>query len=374
MLNKDNNLSINVLHLRSTAGMYGAENVLIEIAKNSKLFNINAFVGTIRSINDCYPELLNIAKKYNIPVVDFVSRDKLDINCIKEVQKFVDKNKIDIIHAHGYKENFYCLMILKQIKKISTNHLWKLNSLKSYIYCFIDSFAIRFFDYVVGVSSDICRQMILLQINNVIKVANGIDCKNYTPRTKNYELLKSLGVDSDKFILGMVSSLTPEKNHKVVFDALKVLNNQNIKLVVVGDGCLKNDLIAYTKKIGVSDSVHFVGNQSNVVEFYSIFDVFILSSFSEGLPIALLEAMSCKKTVVASDVGEISYVVTNGYDGLLFDANSVSSLVNKLQLVINSTELCNYLSNNSRNTVCKNYSSLNMAYNYSVLYRNLLKL
>ena len=121
----DINNTKRVLHLRSSGGLLGAENVVIEIAKFSAQNGWESVVGGINNISDPYPEFLNLADSNNIQKVLFKSNGPLDFKCVREIKKFVDKEGIDIIHTHGYKENMYTLLLKNNLPKVATNHLWK---------------------------------------------------------------------------------------------------------------------------------------------------------------------------------------------------------------------------------------------------------
>ena len=98
----------------------------------------------------------------------------------------------------------------------------------------MDIFLLRFFDRVVGVSGEIANEMNTLGIGNVCKIANGIDVDRFTVSNKSALLLEQFGITNDAIVLGMISSLTPEKNHKIVIECLEKLNNRQLILLIVG--------------------------------------------------------------------------------------------------------------------------------------------
>ena len=174
-----------VLHLRSSGGLLGAENVVLEIAKFSTQNGWESIVGAINDVNDPYPEFLELADTYGVKCALFKSDGKLDFSCVREIKKFIDKYSIDIIHTHGYKENIYSLMVRSGLPKVSTNHLWKTSTLKAKIYCCIDAILIRLFDEIVGVSDEIVNGMRRVGIKHSFKIANGVDCNKFSVVSRN---------------------------------------------------------------------------------------------------------------------------------------------------------------------------------------------
>ncbi len=360
-----------VLHLRSSGGVYGAENVIIEIAKHSGQYGWESIIGAINHIHDPYPLFLKTAAQYGIETVIFQSRRQIDFTCCKEINEFCKKNDISIIHSHGYKENFFSLISKNSIPRIATNHLWKGASLKSRFYCFSDAIFIRFFDEVVGVSDHIIEQMKRFRIKNVHKIPNGIDTQRFTPMQKSDFFMEKYCLTSSDLVLGMISSLSAEKNHQIVIKALKEIQHSGIKLLIVGDGALKDDINTQINQAGLTDKVVLAGTEENIVDVLSVIDIFLLPSLIEGLPMALLEAMACEKPVISSKVGEVPNVIHNNENGILVEPGNLQQLIDAINKLICDKELRHNLSKSARDTVVKKYSSDKMAFEYCELYNRL---
>lgn len=357
-----------VLHLRSSGGVYGAENVIIEIAKNSFRYGWESVIGAINHINDPYPLFLKNAAQYGIETVLFQSRRQIDFICCKEINDFCKNNDISIIHSHGYKENFFSLISRSSIPRIATNHLWKGASIKSRFYCFSDAIFIRFFNEVVGVSDNIIEQMKKYRIKNVHKIPNGIDTQKYISKQKSKFFMNEYGLTDSDLVLGMVSSLSFEKNHQLVIKALKQIHYPGLKLLIVGNGALKDDITSLIHQTGLTDKVVLTGTEENIVDVLSVIDIFLLPSLVEGLPIALLEAMACEKPVIASKVGEIPNVIQNKENGILVEPGNLQQLIDAINKLICDKELRHNLTKLARDTVINTYSSNKMAFEYCELY------
>lgn len=362
-----------VLHLRSSGAMLGAENVIIEIAKNSKKYGFESIIGAIKDKNDEIPELVDVSKSNNIETVVFEHSGIFDFKCAKAIKQFTVQNKIAVIHCHGYKEDFFCIFSRVRLPYIATNHLWKQTTFKLKIYRLLDSILLRRFDRVVGVSNEIISDMKKLGITHLEKIANGIDEKRFVPLKKSKLLMAKYKVAQDNIVIGMVSSLTPEKNHAMAIECLSQINNPKLFLLIVGDGPCKDRLKVLVDAKRLSNNVIFAGWHDDVPELLSIIDIYLLTSLTEGLPMSLLEAMSCKKAVIASRVGDIEAVVENGVNGLIFEVGDLGGLKNAILNIFNNTVNVEYLGSAARKTVTKKFSSILMAKKYCQVYSDLVR-
>lgn len=361
-----------VLHLRSSGGVLGAENVLLEIAKHSNLYGYQPVVGVLTDSGDPSPELLSVALDNGLRAVEFICHPPMDLSCARSIRAFVSVNRVSLLHCHGYKEDFYGLLSQSGVPKLATNHLWKTHSLMLRLYRIMDIFLLRRFDLVTGVSDEIVEEMKRLGITRSVKVQNGVDLDRFGVVSGVQGGDERLGTHSRGVVFGMVSSLTSEKNHALAIDALAGLEDQNAQLLVVGDGPLLGALQDRAVRSGVGERVHFMGRQRNIREILSVVDVFLLSSLKEGLPMALLEAMACGKAAIVSRVGENAHVIEDNINGILVDSGDLFSFVKAMQLLIHRKDLIEKFGREARKTVEKKFSSLRMTWDYCQLYDQLL--
>ncbi len=159
-------------------------------------------------------------------------------------------------------------------------------------------------------------------------------------------------VNNEMIRLLNVARLTGIKNQKLLVSAVAKLNKetqQTWTLDILGIGPLKQMIENQVNELGIEDKVFLRGQlnrEEAFWEYYDESDVFVLSSRSEGTPKVLLEAMARSLPVVASDVGGISYLAPHKNRGLLFDDNSVDSLVNALINIKDNDELRNQMARN----------------------------
>ncbi|MFK8020300.1 MAG: glycosyltransferase family 4 protein [Pseudomonadales bacterium] len=164
-------------------------------------------------------------------------------------------------------------------------------------------------------------------------VHSGIDLDKLEPMAASTHLLEQWGINSEKdIVLGIVARLSEEKGHHYLFEALHIARQSRpeLKLLVIGDGPLRDELEAKVDSLAMRDCITFTGTQRNIPEYLSIIDVFTLSSTRESFPLAAREAMASGKAVVAPRIGGCGEVVDEGSTGLLFEAANVDDLAEKI--------------------------------------------
>jgi glycosyltransferase involved in cell wall biosynthesis len=145
-----------------------------------------------------------------------------------------------------------------------------------------------------------------------------------------------LGLADDDAVVGTVGNFTAKKDHATLLRAMAALGRDlpAARLVLVGSGPLEADLRHRAGDLGLADRASFVGSRHDVLELLPAFDVFALSSRFEGLPIALLEAMATGLACVATRVGGVPEVVSDGRDGLLVEPGDPDALATAIGKVL----------------------------------------
>ena len=158
-------------------------------------------------------------------------------------------------------------------------------------------------------------------------IQNGITPMSFEGRSR-LEVRTATGIGPDDLFLLSVGRLVDAKAHDILVSAMPIVLKEfpNAKVGICGDGVLRQNLEAQIKSLGLADSVKLLGEQSNVAKFLSSADVFILPSRSEGLPMALLEAMSVGLPVIVTKMEGLDEVVIEGVHGLFAPINDARAL------------------------------------------------
>ncbi len=174
-------------------------------------------------------------------------------------------------------------------------------------------------DAMIAVSAADAHRMVDLEripAHKVRIVPNGIVAPVVTDTAK---LRTELGLAGDIPIVGTIATLRPEKRLDVLIDALAQIAGRGVafRLVVVGDGPLAEELRLRAGAAGIADSVSFLGHRSDARELAAGFDIAVLTSDREGLPLSLLEYMALGRAIVATAVGGIPDAVRHEREALL---------------------------------------------------------
>ena len=190
-----------------------------------------------------------------------------------------------------------------------------------------------FVNMILSISNNMGKKLNKLGNKNVAVIPQHINWDKFKIE-KNKDILDEFNIKKD-FVVGFVGRLSPEKNIATILHCAKAIPSASF--VIVGDGPQKITLENMSKDL---DNIYFVGSRQDVEKFYGAFDVLLLPSHVEGLPLVILEAMTAGTPTIASDVGAISEVIYNGISGdLIWNSRAPQLFVQTLEKFINNKEL-----------------------------------
>lgn len=367
-----------VLHLIDSAGMYGAEKVVLTLLEELLNSKFPGILGCIRESVTEVPQIARAAQDKGIPVQYFTMGRGLNLFGILRIIRFIHNNGIRIVHSHGYKSNIFLgFLPVKKFRVVSTVHGWakETGGMKIRIYEFLDSFALRRIDQVVAVSKGVINDLIKhgLREEKISVVYNGIKLSIIANSFNISQVRSRYGMTNDDFVIGTVGRLEKVKGHSYLIEAMPSILKEikHCKLIIVGDGPLEMDLRRLVEKLDLSKYVKFAGYINDIDSFLAMIDLFVLPSLSEGLPITLLEAMDSGKPVLASEVGGIPEVITDNDNGLLFPSADSSSISKAIKNMYQDQSLTKKMSAKGKYIVKEQHSSSSMAKQYSTIYSRL---
>lgn len=205
-------------------------------------------------------------------------------------------------------------------------------------------------------------------------IPNGVDTYKFCVKKKEI-IRQRFRFNQNNFIIGIVARLDPIKNHKNLICVFNELCNiyPDLKLLIVGDGALGDELKEQVNKLNISEKVFFMGNRNDVSEIYNLFDVFILPSLNEGMSNTILEAMASGLPVIASNVGGNPELVIDGKTGFLFPAKDQGYLYKSIETYILHPEIKMQHGYFGRQRVLKEFTLDQMVKSYENLYLNLIR-
>ena len=228
---------------------------------------------------------------------------------------------------------------------------------------------------VSGSLADHLRGALRISAEKIVVIPNGVDTSAFRPRPRPQALAAALGIHPGAAIIGSVGRLDPVKRYDLLLRAfaetatcIRQAGMQSPSLVLVGDGEGRDALAQLAAGLGVADQVRFVGWQRDVTRYYALFDVFALSSVSEGTPVSLLEAMASAVPVVVTDVGGMPDVLGDALRDQLVPSLDGAALARKLSGLLLNRELRHRLGALGRARIVENYSLERMVGAYLDLY------
>lgn len=293
---------------------------------------------------------------------------------------FIDQT-IQIVHTHGINPFFYGALGSKLARvpvTIQTDHARGIFpvSKKEMVSERILSW---FVDCIVAVSDGVKDDLVNFENINPKKIHviyNGIDASKYRITIDQWKKREELGITNSDIIIGVGVRLSEQKGISYLIEALKILDAfiPKVKLLIVGDGELREDLEKLSAECGIADKVIFTGFRSDIHELLQIIDVYALPSLWEGHPLVLLEAMAAGKPIVATDVSGNRETVDHGRTGLLVPPKRPKELANSLKELLNNEELRNQMGQMSYKTFKDKFTLEKTIKEYQHLYEQFLNL
>ena len=226
---------------------------------------------------------------------------------------------------------------------------------------------------VVSVSRALARHLardLWLNPSRIVTISNGVRQSTVVDSTIRAEL--GLG-ERDQLVVA-VGNLYPVKGHIHLLDAFALLAQRfpRLQVAIAGRGELEQPLRARARELGIGERFHLLGLRSDIGNVLAGADVFVLPSLSEGVPLAVLEAMLAERPVVASAVGEVPIVLDHGRAGSLVPPGDASALAAALAVVLGEPAVAQRLARAARQRALERYTLDAMLRDYLALYAKAL--
>src|SRR3989338_7008654 len=305
-----------ILQLISSAGFFGAENMVITLSKELNKIGVTTYLGIFNNHRKPQREIVERARKYNIPIKIFNCNGRLDMGAIYEIRKFA---------------------ILTVISEIVKNEIIKSGIKKERLF-FID---------------------------------NGVDLESFSSKPDGPELKSELGIISPRQIAGSIGRLSEEKGHRYLLEAAHEVIKEipDITFLIIGCGPLEENLKSEAKRLNIDKNIIFTGFKKEIAKFLNIMDIFVLPSLIEEMTIALLEAMACRKPIIATNVGSVSKLIKDNETGALVNPGDAQGLAKAIIYLLKDKAKSRAMADKAYELVKNEFSSAKMARNYLNIYR-----
>jgi sugar transferase (PEP-CTERM/EpsH1 system associated) len=364
---------IRIAHVVYKLDVGGLERVVINLMKHMPRDVYTASLYCLKEGGNLTNELLEDG--YQVQYM--YKKDGLEFSLFPRIAKHFKRERVDIVHCHNYGALFYGAVgsrLARAAGTVYTAHgtysADRLGRLRFARFVPVDR--------VVAVSAQAREAMLApgnITPDRVDTLPNGIDTELFDVTLDRRELKRELGLPEGVAVFGIVARLSPEKQHRILLDAMALLGAEHSGsvLVVVGDGPIRSELEAHAAGAGIAERVLFLGERRDVPRLLQVFDVFVLSSRLEGLSLTLLEAMAAGLPIVATDVGGNSEVVVDGRTGFIVESGDPAALASRMARLAGDPELSRSMGEMGRKRVVERYSLQAMVKRYDTVYHELLE-
>ncbi|WHZ29216.1 MAG: hypothetical protein OJF51_004017 [Nitrospira sp.] len=320
---------------------------------------------------------------YGIPVEIFPEKDWSSIRIGTALRRYFGQKRFDIVHTHKYKDTILAAPLARWAgvpHVVRTVHglTEPFSGVNAWKMAFYESVERRVHEQYVStllaVSSEIERRLRRTGATDVVCIRNGIELNALPDGSMRSAKRKAFGVTDDVCVIGSVGRLTPVKGFPHLIKAVQLLTEQGlcVKLWLVGDGILNQELCRLAQDLGIAERVVMLGHREDTYELLQAMDMFVLSSLHEGIPMALLEAMAVGLPVIATRVGGIPEVIEDRVSGILVEPGDPNGLALMCRRLMHDTASAERLGQAARARVEERFSARTMAADVANVYRRLV--
>lgn len=362
-------MKIKLLIILNTLEAGGAENIVLQLCRNLDKEKYQIAVATVMGGGVLEKEFAALGAQIFI----FQKKGKFGFNILKSLRALMRQYKPDIIHTHLWSgdtwgriaallENHYIL--------VSTEHNRNEDEsvLKKCVKHFLSYFTTQLVASSVAIKSYQVKKE-LIDAKRIEVIYYGIELERFPFRG-----VKVARYGEGPLKLLTIGRLTHQKGQWILLEAMSKFDDiyPDATLTILGEGEMREELQTVAKRLRLDGRVKFLGKVANPQDYLKEADLFILPSLYEGLGVVLLEAMSIGVPVIASDIPAVDEVIENENNGLLFESENSSQLVDDILRIIKNVDLQQQLVENARKTVEEKFTVKRMANEYDALYTKLL--
>jgi glycosyltransferase involved in cell wall biosynthesis len=321
-------------------------------------------------------------KDLGVPVfeVPFTAFSPASFRLLRRIRQ---RDGIELMHVHGRKAGFYgrlaCLFAdTPVVYSFHGLHHQKHGVLLRTLVVGVERALAKRTDRFINVSSSerqACLALGLLAPEKSLVVCNGIDWRSFDALTVDVGQVKAgLGFDPGDVVVGQIAKFDVQKAQDDLAAAIPLVLEScpSAKFLFVGDGALRPQIEDQVARLGVDRQVVFTGYRDDVALLLKALDVVVLPSRWEGLPLVLLEAMACRKPIVASRVTGNIDVVVDGMTGLLVPSGAPQALAAKIVVLLQDARFRDELGRRGRERVEQEFSLERMVAHMRSVYQDLL--
>lgn len=332
-----------IIHILQLKGVGGVQELVLNLAKGLQQNDVESIIFTFKGAEDIY---IQIYEKNNIPI--YVSPYSVkDVRNIIEILKYIKRNNVNYLHVHNTVPQILCSLILpfinNSIKGIVTEHSQTSKRRKYNLLRFIDELTYHPYHKIVSVSKSVNTTMINwlkhIDKNKFVVIENGIDLSRFADAAALERHI--LGLSNDDCVIISVGRLNAGKGFRTIIQALEFLP-EKYKLVIVGEGEQREELVELSNSMGFINRTIFTGNKRNVESYLKMSDIYVSASQSEGFGLTIIEALAAGLSVIGTDIPAFRDLLPQNQLFPIGDSKRLSELILKGEYSYNKEMLKYY--------------------------------
>ena len=322
-------------------------------------------------------------RRHGIETTIIPSSRGWDLSYLRQLSSFCRRQDIDVIHAHLPGASLYGSLVGARLRipVIATFHnemfmpgaTERLRTVKNLI---IRNLVSRIVVVAEFMKDDYVSKG-KYSSDKMMTVYNGIDFADI-PEERLAALRQELHIDDNDVIVGNVANFRPPKGHQHLIDAARRVCDEadRVKFLLIGEDRKGKVIRERTEEqvadLGLADKVKLLGFREDVAALLRIMDVFVLASISEGLPLSVVEAQAAGAPVVATNVGGLAEIVSEGKSGFLVPPGDAAALAERILALVRDPRLRERISAEGRRSAMEKFSMATMITRYQDLYTRLV--
>lgn len=303
---------LNLLHVAAPGTEGGLESVVLELVGGLQQLGHRVTLAAVQDAGAGDSPLLRRVADRGVEVRRIAVPARAYGQEFRQVREAIEAAAPDVVHTHGYRGDLLGGLAARRagVPWVTTAHGFTGGDAKNRFYEWLQRRAFRKAGAVIAVSATIRNRLFRAGVasGRLHLVPNAWTPK---PVLTREEARRRLGIAEDSCVIGWVGRLTSEKGPDLYLSALSRLPGRQWYASVIGDGRERGNLERQARQLGIADRVRWHGLVPDAATLYPAFDVWVLSSRTEGTPIALFEAMAARVPVVAAAVGGVPDVVSS---------------------------------------------------------------
>ena len=373
---------VHVAHVVHRFAVGGMENGLVNLVNR---LDPQRYRHTIIALTDV-TEFRSRITASNVELVAMDKRPGKDPRAYLRLMSFLRHARPAIVHTRniGTLDAVFVARLAGVRVRVHGEHGWDMHDLqgRSRKYRFLRRICAPFVQRFIAVSVDLAEwlhESTGIARGRITHIVNGVDCERFQPRSQDRSNLTSgLDIPADAIVVGTVGRLEAVKGHEQLLRAWPLVERRlaaagrAARLLIVGDGSLRNTLEALARELGIAERVIFTGMRTDIPQLLQAMDVFVLPSLNEGISNTLLEAMACGVPVVANRVGGNPELIDDRVTGLLVDAGDNQRMAEAIATLVLDDKLRATMAAAARQRAVAEFSLETMVQRYDDLYREVL--